>query len=221
MNLWNWIIQLFKKKEVIASPMKYLICGLGNPGADYELTRHNVGFEVVDNLVSSKDGSYEDERHGLVATIKHRGRTLIVLKPMTYMNLSGKAVRYWMQKHNILPANLLVVVDDLNLPFGTVRLRKRGKDGGHNGLKDINANLGHQNYARLRIGIGRSYNKGQQVDYVLGKWDDDEKRLLPKIIEHSVKSILSLSVAGADRTMNQANKTIASLDNESTHQADD
>lgn len=192
--------------------MKYLICGLGNPGYEYENTRHNVGFQIVDALVESKNGSYEDDRHGLVATVKHRGRTLIILKPMTYMNLSGKAVRYWMQKHNILPANLLVVVDDLNLPFGTVRLRKRGKDGGHNGLKDINTTLGNQNYARLRVGIGSEFHKGQQVDYVLGKWDDEETKGLPAIIDHCVKSIFSLCSVGVDRTMNQANKQVLPIE---------
>ncbi len=212
MSFRSWLSNLFKKKEIIASPMKYLICGLGNPGAEYDMTRHNVGFEVVDEIVRQKEGSYEDERHGMVATVKHKGRTLIILRPMTYMNLSGKAVRYWAQKLNILPQNMLVVLDDLNLPFGTIRLRKKGKDGGHNGLKDIDSHLGNPNYARLRIGIGRDIGRGQQVDFVLGKWDEEERTLLPEIIDHAVKSIFSLSVAGIDRTMNQANKKIGALD---------
>jgi PTH1 family peptidyl-tRNA hydrolase len=208
MGLWNWIWSFFKPKQEIASPMKYLICGLGNPGAEYDMTRHNVGFEVVDKLVKDAGGVYKDERHGMVAEIKHKGRTLIVLKPMTYMNLSGKAVRYWTQKHNIQRDNLLIVLDDLNLDFGTVRLRKNGKDGGHNGLKDIDAMLEHSRYPRLRIGIGSEFGRGQQVDYVLGKWTSEEKKHLPTIIDHVIKTIYSYAVVGVDRAMNQANKKI-------------
>ena len=208
MSLWSWISNLFRQKQEVASPMKYLVCGLGNPGAEYDMTRHNIGFEIVDALIEKKSGSYQDERHGMVATVKHKGRTLIVLKPMTYMNLSGKAVRYWAQKHNILPENILVVLDDLNLPYGSIRMRKKGKDGGHNGLKDIDAILGNQNYARLRAGIGSDFGRGQQVDFVLGKWSQEEQKLLPEIIKHCVSSILSFTVVGADRAMSQANKKI-------------
>ena len=213
MSLWQWISSLFKQKQELASPMKYLICGLGNPGAEYDMTRHNVGFEIADALVDKKSGSYEDERHGMVATLKHKGRTLVVLKPMTYMNLSGKAVRYWAQKQNILPENILVIIDDLNLPFGSVRMRKKGKDGGHNGLKDIDAQMGTQDYARLRVGIGSQFGKGQQVDFVLGKWSDEEEKMLPEIIKHSVSSILSFGVVGVDRAMSQANKKIVIKEN--------
>lgn len=212
MSFWSWLSNIFNKKQEVASPMKYLICGLGNPGAEYELTRHNIGFQIADAVVEKKSGEYEDERHGMVASLKHKGRTVFVLKPMTYMNLSGKAVRYWAQKLNILPENILIVLDDLNLPYGTIRLRKKGKDGGHNGLKDIDTTLGHQNYARLRVGIGSEFGRGQQVDFVLGKWTDDEEKLLPAIIKHCVGSILSFAVVGIDRTMSQANKKIEAKD---------
>jgi len=210
-SLLKHIARLFKKEEVEASPMKYLICGLGNPGLEYDDTRHNVGFEVMDALVEKKSGTFKEERHGLLAEVKHKGRTLLLLKPMTYMNLSGKAVRYWMQKEKILPENLLVVLDDLNLPFGTIRLRKKGKDGGHNGLKDIDAHLGTQPYARLRVGIGNNYNKGRQVDYVLGKWSDEEQEHMPKIMKHCISAISSYAVVGIDRTMSQANKKVCEL----------
>ncbi len=214
MGLLTFIKSLFTKKVEKPSPMKYLICGLGNPGAEYEHTRHNVGFDIVDALVEKKEGSYSDERHGMISTVKHKGRTLIILKPMTYMNLSGKAVRYWAQKHNILPENILVVLDDLNLKFGTVRLRKKGKDGGHNGLKDIDLHLQGLTYARLRIGIGNSFGRGQQVDYVLGQWNAKEQEHMPKIIKHCVSSIFSFTVVGPDRTMSQANKEVCRLEPE-------
>lgn len=208
MSIFERFSRLFRGKEEIPVEMKYLICGLGNPGTEYEFTRHNVGFEVADAIVNDKSSSYDDDRHGFISTIKHKGRTLYILKPMTYMNLSGKAVRYWAQKHKIKNEHILVILDDLNLPFGTVRMRKKGNHGGHNGLKDIDATLGHSNYARLRIGIGDSFGKGQQVDYVLGKWTDKESEILPKIIKHAVNSIYAYATIGIDRAMNQANKKI-------------
>lgn len=206
MSLWPFTRSI--QEEQVPTEMKYLICGLGNPGAEYDDTRHNVGFDVIDAIVAKKEASFEDERHGMLAKVKHKGRALLCLKPMTYMNLSGKAVRYWMQKENIAPENVLIIVDDLNLPFGTVRLRKTGKHGGHNGLKDIDAQLGNQKYARLRVGIGSNFHAGQQVNYVLGKWSDDEAEHLPDIVKHCVSAIFSFAVVGVDRTMNQANKKV-------------
>ena len=150
--------------------MKYLIVGLGNIGPEYQNTRHNIGFKVLDAFAKASNTVFEDMRYGAVATVKLKGRTLILLKPNTYMNLSGKAVSYWMQKEKIELSNLFVVVDDLALPFGTIRLRGKGSDGGHNGLKSINQLLGTQDYTRLRFGIGNEFPKGKQVDYVLGGW---------------------------------------------------
>ena len=149
--------------------MKYLIVGLGNIGPEYQNTRHNIGFKVLDAFAKASNTVFEDMRYGAVATVKLKGRTLILLKPNTYMNLSGKAVSYWMQKEKIELSNLFVVVDDLALPFGTIRLRSKGSDGGHNGLKSINQLLGTQDYTRLRFGIGNEFPKGKQVDYVLKK----------------------------------------------------
>ena len=201
-HMWTWFRKLFSKQEIPVDPMKYLICGLGNPGYEYEKTRHNVGFEIVETIAEDKSATFKEERHGLMAVIKHRGRTVYLLKPMTYMNLSGKAVRYWVQKLNLKPENLLVCIDDLNLPFGTIRMRKKGKDGGHNGLKDINQHLGTENYNRLRIGIGNEFHRGGQVDYVLGKWSDKEKDQLPGILDMSIKAIYSYVSIGMDRTLN-------------------
>ena len=164
--------------------MKYLIVGLGNIGPEYQNTRHNIGFRVLDAFVKASNAVFEDMRYGAVATVKLKGRTLILLKPNTYMNLSGKAVSYWMQKEKIDLSNLFVVVDDLALPFGTIRLRSKGSDGGHNGLKSINQLLGTQAYTRLRFGIGDNFSKGRQVDYVLGEWSDGEEERLPAMLKH-------------------------------------
>ena len=159
--------------------MKYLIVGLGNIGPEYQNTRHNIGFKVLDAFAKASNTVFEDMRYGAVATVKLKGRTLILLKPNTYMNLSGKAVSYWMQKEKIELSNLFVVVDDLALPFGTIRLRGKGSDGGHNGLKSINQLLGTQDYTRLRFGIGNEFPKGKQVDYVLGEWSSEEEERFP------------------------------------------
>lgn len=164
--------------------MKYLIVGLGNIGPEYQNTRHNIGFKVLDAFAKASNTVFEDMRYGAVATVKLKGRTLILLKPNTYMNLSGKAVSYWMQKEKIELSNLFVVVDDLALPFGTIRLRGKGSDGGHNGLKSINQLLGTQDYARLRFGIGNEFPKGKQVDYVLGEWSSEEEERLPVMLKH-------------------------------------
>lgn len=186
--------------------MKYLIVGLGNMGADYDNTRHNVGFEVVDYLAREFEVSFKNDQLGDVAEFKYRGRTFILLKPSTYMNRSGKAVRYWLQKGKVNQKNLLVVLDDLNLPFGKQRLRGKGNDGGHNGLKDIDQFVGGNNYARLRIGIGDEFSKGRQVDYVLGEWTTEEQEALPEILKYAADTVKSFGAIGLTHTMNAFNK---------------
>ena len=197
--------QLFNIKEEEPDPMKYLIVGLGNMGAEYDGTRHNVGFAVVDFLAKEKEVEFKDDNLGDLAEIKYKGRTFVLLKPSTYMNLSGKAVRYWLQKKKIQPENLLVVVDDLNLPFGKLRLRGKGADGGHNGIKDINQMIGSK-YARLRIGIGNDFSKGRQSDFVLGKWSSEEQDALPNILKEAAAIVKSFGAIGLGRTMGQYNK---------------
>lgn len=194
--------------ETIDPAMKYLIVGLGNPGAQYDATRHNVGFDVIDYLAAQKEVTFNKERHAWVGQFKHRGRAYILVKPTTYMNLSGQAVRYWMQKEKIKPDNLLVILDDLNIAFGQVRLKTKGSAGGHNGLKDIEATLQSKQYARLRIGIGEQYRKGQQVDFVLGKWTPKEAEQLPKIVAHAAEGVLQFGSIGAARAMNGINKDV-------------
>ena len=159
--------------------MKYLIVGLGNIGAEYADTRHNIGFKVLDCLAEQSNIAFTTGRYGATAELRHKGRTLVLLKPSTYMNLSGKAVRYWMETEKIAPENLLVVVDDIALPFGTLRMRQKGSAGGHNGLKNITELLGTEEYTRIRFGIGGDFARGQQVDYVLGSWSDEERKALP------------------------------------------
>ncbi len=197
--------QLFNIKEEEPDPMKYLIVGLGNMGAEYDGTRHNVGFAVVDFLAKEKEVEFKDDNLGDLAEIKYKGRTFVLLKPSTYMNLSGKAVRYWLQKKKIQPENLLVVVDDLNLPFGKLRLRGKGADGGHNGIKDINQMIGSK-YARLRIGIGNDFPRGRQSDFVLGKWDSEEEAGLPEVLKEAAAIVKSFGAIGLGRTMGQYNK---------------
>lgn len=185
--------------------MKFLIVGLGNIGAEYASTRHNIGFKVLDALAGASNAVFSSDRYGSVCEIRHRGKQLILLKPSTYMNLSGNALRYWMQKEKIEIENVFVIVDDIALPFGTLRIRKNGSDGGHNGLKHINETLGHQNYARLRFGIGGDFPKGFQIDYVLGEWTKEESTALPELIDQAGKAILSFPIQGIDRTMNTFN----------------
>lgn len=185
--------------------MKYLIVGLGNIGPEYQDTRHNIGFNVLDAFAKASNAVFEDKRYGAVCEVRLKGRTLVLLKPNTYMNLSGKAVSYWMQKEKIALEDLLIVVDDLALPFGTMRLRGQGSDGGHNGLKSINALLGTNGYARLRYGIGNEFRKGQQVDYVLGTWDEKEAEELPALLEKGGEIITSFVLQGIARTMNVFN----------------
>ncbi len=187
-------------------PLKYLIVGLGNMGAEYDDTRHNAGFLVVDKLAEEFEVTFKDSRLGFVSEFKHKGRTFILLKPTTYMNRSGKAVLYWLQKHNIKVDNLLVIVDDLNLDFEKIRLRGKGSAGGHNGLKDINQVLGGNNYARLRFGIGSDFSKGRQVDFVLGKWSNQEAEKLPELTKKAADIVKSFGAIGLAFTMNQFNK---------------
>ena len=185
--------------------MKYLIVGLGNIGEEYAETRHNIGFKVVNALSIVLDSKFLAERYGELSEAKFKGRTMLLLKPNTYMNLSGKAIAYWMQKEKISIENLLVVTDDLALPFGKLRLKGKGSDGGHNGLKSINETLGHSNYARLRFGVGNEFSKGKQVDYVLGIWNQEELFTLKERIDLAVQTIQGFCSIGIDRTMSQYN----------------
>ena len=184
---------------------KYLIVGLGNPGREYERTRHNTGFMVVDELADKLGATFEDKRYGFVAETSIKGRKVFILKPTTYMNLSGNAVRYWLQKENIDQSRLLVIVDDLSIPLGDFRLKGNGSNGGHNGLGNIQQLIGQQ-YARLRMGIGADFQQGQQVDWVLGRYDDDDMKTLQPSIDMAVEIIKSFVLAGLSITMNQFNK---------------
>jgi peptidyl-tRNA hydrolase, PTH1 family len=186
--------------------MKYLITGLGNIGYEYDNTRHNIGFEVVDQICTSLGGSWRQDTHGDLAEVKYKGRTLVLLKPNTYMNLSGKAVRYWLQKEKLTPENLMVICDDLNLDFGRIRIRPNGSNGGHNGLKSIQELLGTTDYPRMRMGIGSAFSKGKQVNFVLGKWTEDEKAELPNILERAAEAAQTFATIGLDRAMNLYNK---------------
>ena len=183
--------------------MKYLIVGLGNMGSEYNATRHNIGFEVLDLMAQEFGVSFKNETLGDLATAKYKGRQLHFLKPSTYMNRSGKAVRYWLQKLKIDKNNLLVVVDDLNLEFGKIRLRGKGSDGGHNGLKDIQSMIGGSNYPRLRIGIGNDYHKGQQVNFVLGKWSDQEIQELESVLHRCADVVKNFSTIGLKFSMDR------------------
>jgi PTH1 family peptidyl-tRNA hydrolase len=185
--------------------MKYLIAGLGNIGTEYEDTRHNIGFSVVEKLAENEGGRFIIDRLGSVCNIKYKGRTLVLLKPSTYMNLSGKAIQYWLNFERIPKENLLVVTDDLALPFGTLRLKAKGSDGGHNGLKSIQECLLSFDFPRLRFGVGNNFAKGRQVEYVLGKWGPDEKKTLDEKILKSTELIKAFATIGINHTMNQFN----------------
>jgi len=184
---------------------KYLIVGLGNIGEKYENTRHNIGFKILDYFASQENIAFETQKLGDMATYKLKGRTFIFLKPNTYMNLSGKAVLYWLTKEKIPLENLLVITDDLNLPFGSIRLKTKGSDGGHNGLKDIQHKLNTTKYNRFRFGISNAFSKGQQIDYVLGEWTDEEYSKLKERLEKSSELIKSFVLAGVNNTMNAFN----------------
>jgi peptidyl-tRNA hydrolase, PTH1 family len=204
----KWLHQLFKPKETkesIDSMNKFLIVGLGNIGAEYANTRHNIGFKILDFLAKKESLTFETVKLGALAEYKFKGRTFFLLKPNTYMNLSGKAVQYWMEKEKIPLEKIMVITDDLNLAFGTIRIRLKGSDGGHNGLKNINVILNTQNYTRFRFGISDEFKKGQQVNYVLGDWDDTEKATLPERLELASEIIKSFGTAGIENTMSNFN----------------
>lgn len=186
--------------------MKYLIAGLGNIGDEYRDTRHNIGFTVLDALAGASNLVFRDGRYGFTTTLPLRGHQLVLLKPSTYMNLSGNAVRYWMQRENIPLERLLVVVDDLALPLGSLRLKGRGSDAGHNGLKHIATTLGTQDYARLRFGIGNDFPRGMQIDFVLGRFDEEERKVLDERVPIACEIVKSFCLAGIEITMNQYNK---------------
>jgi PTH1 family peptidyl-tRNA hydrolase len=185
--------------------MKYLFVGLGNPGVKYENTRHNIGFRVLEALADELKGSFVLDKLAEVAELKFKGRQLICIKPTTFMNLSGKSVNYWMQKHKIPTENIIVVTDDLALPFGKLRMKGKGSDGGHNGLADIQETLSTNQYTRLRFGVGSDFNKGQQVDYVLGEWGEEELNTMDARIKTAGEFLKSYATIGLDRTMSSWN----------------
>jgi peptidyl-tRNA hydrolase, PTH1 family len=186
--------------------MKYLIVGLGNPGPDYEKTRHNIGFQVLDALVETAGTTFSPARYGDHAELRHKGRTFILVKPSTFMNLSGKAVRYWMDQENIPVERTLVITDDLALPFGAIRIKAKGGAGGHNGLTSIIEILGSEEFPRLRFGIGSDFPRGRQSEYVLGPWNEEERKTLNDRIELASKAILQFGLLGVESAMNNFNK---------------
>lgn len=185
--------------------MKYLIVGLGNIGSEYANTRHNIGFKTLDAFAKASNVVFEPNRLADQCVVKFKGRQLVLVKPTTYMNLSGKAVNYWLQAEKIPLTNLLVITDDIALPFGTIRLKGKGSDGGHNGLKHINQVLGRQDYPRLRFGVGSDFSKGRQVEYVLGKWSDEEESQLDERTNKCIELIKAFSSIGLQRTMSEFN----------------
>ena len=203
----KWFFNLFKEqnKETIDPMKKFLIVGLGNIGSEYINTRHNIGFKVLDFFANQENINFQNMKLGQVAEFKVKGRTLLLLKPNTYMNLSGKAVKYWMEKENIAKDNILIITDDLNLAFGTIRIKTKGSDGGHNGLKNIQLLLNTTEYPRFRFGISDEFKKGQQVNYVLGEWSDQEKETLKERFNISSEIIKSFALAGLNETMNMYN----------------
>ena len=203
----NWFLNIFKKRTPEENiPMKkFLIVGLGNIGSEYANTRHNIGFKILDYIANQEGISFQTVKLGEVAELKIKGRTILLLKPNTYMNLSGKAVKYWLEKENIEKENMLVITDDLNLSFGTIRIKTKGSDGGHNGLKNIQLLLNSTEYPRFRFGISDAFKKGQQVNYVLGEWDTEEKEKLKERLEISSEIVKSFALAGLNNTMNTYN----------------
>ncbi len=209
----KWLRSLFSNEQNASlSPsnqeelVKYLIVGLGNIGSDYENTRHNIGFDVVDAMAQKYNSSFSLERHAHKASARFKSRELILIKPTTYMNLSGKAVRYWMQQYKIPQERVLIIVDDKDLPLVKLRLRSKGSAGGHNGLRNIEEVLGNNQYTRLRFGIGNDFPRGKQVQFVLGKWKEDEAAALPEGIDRAIEMIESFVAIGVDRTMGIYNK---------------
>ena len=203
----NWFSKLLQKKEKeTTDPMKkFLIVGLGNIGIEYVNTRHNIGFKALNYFANKENITFQTAKLGEIAEYKTKGRTLLLLKPNTYMNLSGKAVKYWMEKENIPKENILIITDDLNLSFGTIRIKTKGTDGGHNGLKNIQLLLNTSEYPRFRFGISDEFKKGKQIDYVLGEWNDEEKAKLPERLELASQIITSFALAGLSETMNVFN----------------
>ena len=203
----KWFLNIFQKnnKEEQIPMKKFLIVGLGNIGSEYTNTRHNIGFKIVDYIANQENISFQTSKLGDIAELKIKGRTLILLKPNTYMNLSGKAVKYWLEKENIEKENMLVITDDLNLAFGTIRIKTKGSDGGHNGLKNIQLLLNSTEYPRFRFGISDAFKKGQQINYVLGEWDAEEKEKLKERLQLSSEIVKSFALAGLNTTMNEYN----------------
>tara|TARA_B100000073_G_C23464088_1_gene464622 strand:+ start:47 stop:610 length:564 start_codon:yes stop_codon:yes gene_type:complete len=185
--------------------MKYLIVGLGNPGFEYKSTRHNIGFKVLDYLAKYYDVNFSTDRYAEICEIKYKGKNFFLVKPNTFMNLSGKAVNYWLKKLKISIENMVVITDDISLPFQSIRLKSTGSDGGHNGLKDIISVLRTQNFPRLRIGIGNEFLKGNQSDFVLGKWDSEEEKIINERLKIILDLIWSFIILGIDKTMNEYN----------------
>ncbi|MBR4505533.1 MAG: aminoacyl-tRNA hydrolase [Bacteroidales bacterium] len=210
MKLKDWFYKLCKRDKPTTEEeepvAKYLIAGLGNVGAEYEGTRHNAGFMVVDALAKEADAKWTLERHAYRTEVRHKGRVLVLIKPTTYMNLSGKAVRHWLQAEKVELENLMVVVDDLALDPGVIRIKKQGAAGGHNGLTDIETCLGTQNYNRLRVGVGQEFGRGQQVDYVLGRFSDEQAAALEPALKTACDAVRCFVTQGIDRTMNLYNK---------------
>jgi len=208
--MFHWLITIFKQNETLLldetdSMKKFLIVGLGNIGSEYENTRHNIGFKILDHLAKEEGLTFETKKLGALTTYKLKGRSFLLLKPSTYMNLSGKAIKYWMIKENIPLENLLVITDDLNLAFGTLRIKLKGSDGGHNGLKDTQLQLQTTKYNRFRFGISDEFSKGRQVDYVLGNWTTEESDKLPERLDKSIEIIKSFGLGGMNNTMNSFN----------------
>ena len=205
----NWLKTLFTQKnkiyEIHPTMNKFLIAGLGNIGAEYVKTRHNIGFQILDFLAAKESLPFETVKYGTMAQMKHKGKLYLMLKPNTYMNLSGKALKYWIDKEHIPLENVLVITDDLNLPFGSIRIKPKGSDGGHNGLKSIQQILGTSEYPRFRFGISDEFKKGQQVNYVLGEWTDEEKAKLIERMSLSMEIIKSFGAAGLENTMTAFN----------------
>ena len=185
--------------------MKYLIAGLGNIGDEYAGTRHNIGFAVLDSLAENANIKFRHDRHAFVAEYKFKARNFILIKPTTYMNLSGRAVQYWMQAEKISLENILIITDDIALPFGTIRIKAKGSNGGHNGLTSIEESLGTKDYARLRFGVGNDFPKGRQVEYVLGKWTAEQKAALPERLEKCCDAIRAFGTIGIGLTMTNFN----------------
>jgi PTH1 family peptidyl-tRNA hydrolase len=210
--MFHWLKKIFVREAIITTILneedlmkKFLIIGLGNPGSKYAETRHNIGFKVVNEIASSKEATFDTLKLGAIASIKHRGKSIVLLKPNTFMNLSGKAIKFYMKQENITIENILVITDDLNLPFGTLRMKAKGTDGGHNGLKDTQITLNTPKYPRLRFGISDEFSNGRQVDYVLGEWNKEEQKDLPERLSTAAEMALSFTHAGLANTMNQFN----------------